>query len=53
MIAVGYARVSTASQSEEGISLEAREQVIQAWCQANGYRLQGILDRCAYPGAPT
>jgi site-specific DNA recombinase len=43
MIAVGYARVSTASQSEEGISLEAQQHRIQCWCQANGYQLQQVF----------
>ena len=43
MIAVGYARVSTASQSEEGISLEAQQHRIQCWCQANGYQLQRVF----------
>jgi len=43
MIAVGYARVSTAAQSEEGVSLEAQERRIQGWCQANGYRLQEVF----------
>jgi len=43
MLAVGYARVSTASQSEEGVSLEAQERRIHAWCQANGYRLQEVF----------
>lgn len=43
MIAVGYARVSTASQQEEGISLEAQEHRIHGWCQANGYQLQQVF----------
>lgn len=43
MIAVGYARVSTATQSEEGVSLEAQQHRIQCWCQANGYQLQRVF----------
>ena len=43
MTAIGYARVSTASQQEEGISLEAQEHRIQGWCQANGYQLQHVF----------
>jgi len=43
MTAIGYARVSTATQCEEGISLEAQEHRIQGWCQANGYQLQQVF----------
>jgi DNA invertase Pin-like site-specific DNA recombinase len=43
MIAVGYARVSTPGQLEEGISLEAQEHRIEAWCQANGYQLKQVF----------
>lgn len=37
--AIGYIRVSTAGQAEEGISLEAQEAKIKAWCEFNGYEL--------------
>lgn len=37
--AIGYVRVSTERQSQEGISLEAQQARIEAWCQANGYEL--------------
>lgn len=40
--AVGYIRVSTESQAEDGVSLEAQRRKITAWCEANGYRLLDI-----------
>lgn len=42
MNAVGYARVSTEGQAHDGISLEAQQARIAAWCQANGYDLKGV-----------
>lgn len=35
--AVGYVRVSTEAQALDGVSLEAQEARIEAWCIANGY----------------
>ena len=40
--AVGYVRVSTELQAQEGISLEAQQARIRAWCEGNGYTLAGI-----------
>lgn len=37
--AVGYVRVSTEGQVQEGISLEAQQAKIRAWCEATGYEL--------------
>ena len=37
--AIGYIRVSTEKQANEGVSLEAQEAKIVAWCKANGYEL--------------
>jgi site-specific DNA recombinase len=37
--AIGYIRVSTEKQANEGVSLEAQEARINAWCIANGYEL--------------
>lgn len=37
MKAVGYIRVSTQGQVEDGISLEAQEAKIRAWANLNGY----------------
>ena len=42
MIAVGYIRVSTIGQAQEGVSLEAQRGKIQAWATANGYALGEI-----------
>jgi DNA invertase Pin-like site-specific DNA recombinase len=36
---LGYARVSTAEQAAEGMSLEAQETRIRAWCEAQGAEL--------------
>jgi len=35
--AVGYIRVSTPGQANDGVSLEAQAARIQAWCESNGY----------------
>ena len=40
--AIGYVRVSTEGQANEGVSLEAQEAKIKAWCEAHGYTLLGI-----------
>ena len=37
--AIGYIRVSTEKQANEGVSLEAQEARINGWCTANGYEL--------------
>ena len=42
MRAVGYTRVSTSLQSQEGVSLDAQARSIAAWCQAHGYRLESV-----------
>ncbi len=42
MHAVGYARVSTPGQAQEGISLNAQRARIEAWCLANGSRLSVV-----------
>jgi site-specific DNA recombinase len=39
MKAIGYVRVSTERQAQEGISLEAQQAKIRAWCEANGHEL--------------
>ncbi len=42
MNAVGYTRVSTDGQATDGVSLEAQQARIRAWCEANGYKLLGM-----------
>ena len=42
MKAIGYIRVSTEAQANEGTSLEAQEAKIRAWCELNGCELGGI-----------
>jgi len=37
--AIGYIRVSTEKQANEGVSLEAQEAKIVNWCKANDYEL--------------
>ncbi len=37
--AIGYIRVSTTRQAEEGVSMDAQTARISAWCDANGYGL--------------
>ena len=42
VIAVGYARVSTLHQSQDGLSLAAQQHRIRAWCDASQYRLDRV-----------
>lgn len=42
MKAIGYIRVSTAEQAEEGVSLDAQEGRIRAWCSMHGHDLVSI-----------
>lgn len=41
--AIGYIRVSSAQQVQEGASLEAQQAKIEQWCVANGYELVGVF----------
>lgn len=41
--AIGYVRVSTDKQASEGVSLEAQEARINAWCAAHGYELVQVF----------
>ncbi len=41
--AIGYVRVSTEGQAKEGVSLEAQQQKIEAWCLANDVQLTGVF----------
>ncbi|MEI7589724.1 MAG: recombinase family protein [Deltaproteobacteria bacterium] len=40
--AIGYIRVSTEQQANEGVSLEAQRAKIEHWCKANDYELVNV-----------
>jgi DNA invertase Pin-like site-specific DNA recombinase len=40
--AIGYCRVSTVQQATEGVSLDAPERRIRAWCEAQGLILEEV-----------
>lgn len=42
MRAIAYIRVSTIGQASDGVSLDAQQAKISAWCELNGYELAGI-----------
>lgn len=48
--AVGYLRVSTASQVRDGISLEAQEERIRAWCAREGVPLTAVYSDAGVSG---
>jgi DNA invertase Pin-like site-specific DNA recombinase len=39
---VGYIRVSTEKQADQGLGLEVQERAIQSWARANNHKLLGI-----------
>lgn len=41
--AIGYIRVSTEQQANEGVSLEAQKAKIAAWCVTNDYELMNVF----------
>ena len=41
--AIGYLRVSSTQQAQEGASLEAQQAKIEQWCLANGYELVNVF----------
>ena len=41
--AIGYIRVSTEQQANEGVSLDAQKAKIAAWCAANDYELVDVF----------
>ena len=48
--AIGYIRVSTEQQADEGVSLEAQKAKIAAWCELNDYELVGIYEDAGVSG---
>jgi DNA invertase Pin-like site-specific DNA recombinase len=51
--AVGYARVSSAMQVENGVSLQAQRARIEAWCKAHDYKLLEVFEDAAVSGSRT
>jgi len=49
--AVGYARVSTAGQADEGVSLEAQQAAIARFCKAQGLELLEVCVDAGVSGA--
>jgi len=52
-VAFGYTRVSTADQRENGVSLEAQQRRIAAWCVANDYELKELFVDAGISGKKT
>ncbi len=48
---VGYVRVSTATQAEDGLGLDVQKAALRAWSKANGHRLTSILSDEGISGA--
>jgi site-specific DNA recombinase len=49
--AIGYIRVSTEQQANEGVSLEAQRARIVKWCADNGYELVNTFEDAGVSGA--
>lgn len=49
--AIGYIRVSTQGQADEGVSLEAQRAKIAAWCSLNDVELVGLFEDAGLSGA--
>ena len=49
--AVGYIRVSTQGQVEEGVSLDAQRAKIEAWCHLNDAELAAVFTDAGLSGA--
>ncbi|MCP4988022.1 MAG: recombinase family protein [Colwellia sp.] len=50
MKAIGYIRVSTQGQVDEGVSLEQQQAKIEAWCHANDYELVTVFQDAGLSG---
>ena len=48
---IGYVRVSTVSQVEDGLGLDVQRSALRAWCKSNGHRLIRILSDEGVSGA--
>ena len=48
--AIGYIRVSTQGQADEGVSLAAQRAKIEAWCIANDMELAAVFDDAGISG---
>ena len=48
--AIGYIRVSTEQQADEGVSLAAQRAKITAWCELNDYELVAIYEDAGISG---
>ena len=42
--AIGYIRVSTQGQADEGVSLDAQRAKIEAWCSLNDAELVAVFE---------
>ena len=48
---VGYIRVSTQGQADEGVSLAAQRAKIEAWCNLNDAELVAVFEDAGISGA--
>lgn len=48
--AIGYIRVSTEQQADEGVSLAAQRAKIEAWCELHDIQLMGIYEDAGVSG---
>ena len=53
MKAIGYIRVSTAGQAEEGVSLEAQKDRLEGWAALNEYELTEVFEDAGISGSKT
>jgi len=51
MKAIGYIRVSTAGQVEDGVSLDAQRAKLEAWAGLNGYELTAVFEDAGISGS--
>ena len=51
--AIGYIRVSTEDQAENGVSMDAQRAKIEAWCLLNDYQLEAVYTDAGISGKST